>query len=62
IIINIIISCSSDEYPITEPQEKSFTIQLVTTNTSVNIDEIATFEKKLAHLAKFFNIKQLIQY
>ncbi|WP_159258468.1 hypothetical protein [Tenacibaculum maritimum] len=44
-LFTILFSYSSDEYPITEPQEKSFTVQLVTTNTSVNIDEIATFEK-----------------
>ncbi|WP_100210485.1 hypothetical protein [Tenacibaculum maritimum] len=52
LLIVVFFSCSSDEVPIIEPQEKSFTVQLVTINSTVNIYELATFEKKLAHLAK----------
>ncbi|MFL0062710.1 hypothetical protein [Tenacibaculum maritimum] len=41
-LFTILFSYSSDEYPITEPQEKSFTVQLVTINSTVNIEELAT--------------------
>ncbi|MFL0064745.1 hypothetical protein V3A08_15490 [Tenacibaculum maritimum] len=58
----MLFSRNSDDNRITEPQEEPFTVQLVTINSTVNIYELATFEKKLAHLAKFFNIKQLIQH
>ena len=42
----IFFSCSSEDNNIVEPQEESFTVQLVATNTSVNIDEVVTFEVK----------------
>ncbi|WP_159285246.1 hypothetical protein [Tenacibaculum maritimum] len=42
LLIVVFFSCSSDEVPIIEPQEKSFTVQLVTINSTVNIDELAT--------------------
>lgn len=46
LLIAVFFSCSSDEDPITEPQEEPFAVQLVATNTSINIDEVATFEVK----------------
>ncbi|WP_159245402.1 hypothetical protein [Tenacibaculum maritimum] len=45
LLIVVFFSCSSDEVPIIEPQEESFTVQLVTINSTVNIDGVATFEK-----------------
>ncbi|XKW95651.1 hypothetical protein R8G64_09400 [Tenacibaculum maritimum] len=42
LLIVVFFSCSSDEVPIIEPQEKSFTVQLVTINSTVNIYELAT--------------------
>ena len=42
----IFFSCSSEDNNIVEPQEEPFILELVTTNTNINIDEIATFEVK----------------
>ncbi|QTD36389.1 hypothetical protein JL193_09470 [Polaribacter batillariae] len=39
-------SCSSDDDPITEPQEEPFTVELIATNTNANIDEVTIFEVK----------------
>ncbi|QTD36404.1 hypothetical protein JL193_09550 [Polaribacter batillariae] len=44
IIFLLLISCSSDDTPITEPQEEQFAVELVATSTNVNIDEVATFK------------------
>lgn len=46
LLIVVFFSCSSDEDPIIEPEEEPFAVQLVATNTSINIDELATFEVK----------------
>ena len=51
----ILFSCSSDDNPITEPQEEQFAVELVATSTNVNIDEVATFEVKTS---KHSNIKK----
>ncbi|QTD36401.1 hypothetical protein JL193_09535 [Polaribacter batillariae] len=46
ILCLIFFSCSSNEDPITEPKEELFTVELVATNTSINIDEVVTFKIK----------------
>ncbi|MFL0071580.1 hypothetical protein [Tenacibaculum maritimum] len=38
----MLFSRNSDDNRITELQEESFTVQLVTINSTVNIDELAT--------------------
>lgn len=46
LLIITLFSCSSNEDIISEPQEEPFTVELVTINSTVNIDEVATFEVK----------------
>lgn len=42
----MLFSCSSEDNNILEPQEEFLTVQLVTTNSNINIDEVVTFEVK----------------
>jgi hypothetical protein len=42
----ILFSCSSEDNSITEPQEDPFAVELIASNTNVNIDGVATFEVK----------------
>lgn len=46
LLIITLFFCSSNEDIISEPQEEPFTVELVATNTNVNIDEVVTFEVK----------------
>lgn len=45
-VLFLLLSCSSDDKSITEPQEEPFTIELVSANSIITIDETATFEVK----------------
>ncbi|WGH75912.1 hypothetical protein P8625_01735 [Tenacibaculum tangerinum] len=42
----LLLACSSDEDPITEPQEDSLAIELVTSKALVAIDEVVSFQVK----------------
>ena len=42
----IFFSCSSEDNNIVEPQEEPLTVELIVSNTNVNIDEVVTFEVK----------------